>query len=134
MCERTLHASSELSLRKSPLSKAPRTASTPRRRGPAGSTDCHFYIFGPHDRYPLSPARGFTLSPDAKFDTYRNMAETLGNRTHGDRKSHPICTDHQCAIDSLEVFGRKRAKGVAVVNESFTRAALEDSRAEASSR
>jgi len=116
----------EVSLPEPPLSEPPRTASRPRQKGPAGSTDCHFHIFGPHDRYPLSPARGYTPSPEANIDTYRKMAETLGIERMVIVNPTPYGTDHQRTIESLEIFGRKRAKGVAVVNESFSRAALED--------
>jgi predicted TIM-barrel fold metal-dependent hydrolase len=116
----------EVSLPEPPLSEPPRTASRPRQRGPAGSSDCHFHIFGPHDRYPLSPARGYTPSPEANIDTYRKMAETLGIERMVIVNPTPYGTDHQRTIDSLEIFGRRRAKGVAVVNESFSRAALED--------
>jgi predicted TIM-barrel fold metal-dependent hydrolase len=109
-----------------PNSEPPKTASTPRQGGPAGSTDCHFHIFGPPGRYPLSPARGYTPSPEANIDTYGKMADTLGIERMVIVNPTPYGTDHQCTIDSLEVFGRKRAKGVAVVNEGFSEAALRD--------
>jgi predicted TIM-barrel fold metal-dependent hydrolase len=54
------------------------------------------------------------------------MAETLGIERMVIVNPTPYGTDHQCTIDSLEAFGRKRAKGVAVVNESFSAAALRD--------
>jgi predicted TIM-barrel fold metal-dependent hydrolase len=109
-----------------PPSEPPKTASTPRQKGPAGSTDCHFHIFGPPNRYPLSPARGYTPSPEANIDSYRKMAETLGIERMVIVNPTPYGTDHQCTIDSLEAFGRKRAKGVAVVDEGFSEAALRD--------
>ena len=38
--------------------------SVPHWKAPADSTDCHFHINGPYDRYPLSPGRyEFQLTP-----------------------------------------------------------------------
>jgi predicted TIM-barrel fold metal-dependent hydrolase len=54
------------------------------------------------------------------------MAEILGIERMVIVNPTPYGTDHQCTIDSLEMFGRKRAKGVAVVNESFSQAVLRD--------
>ena len=55
-----------------------KSASKPRKRGIGGQHGLAFSVFGPHDRYPLSPARGYTPSPEATTHTYRKMAETLG--------------------------------------------------------
>ena len=30
----------------------------PKQQAPALSCDCHFHIFGPFDRYPMSAERG----------------------------------------------------------------------------
>lgn len=109
-----------------PLSELPLEASKPRRRAPSGSIDCHFHIFGPHDRYPLHPARGYTPSGKANLDRYLAMADTLGLERMVIVNPTPYGTDHQCTIDSLETLGRRRAKAVAVVNETFTPAMLRD--------
>lgn len=90
-----------------------------RRRRPAGGADCHFYIFGPHDRYPSAQRTVTHHLRRRKFDTSWKMAETLGIERMVIVNPTPNGTHHQCMIDSLEIFGRKRAQGVAVVNESF---------------
>jgi predicted TIM-barrel fold metal-dependent hydrolase len=108
------------------ISEAPLAPSRPRHKAPPNSTDCHFHIFGPIDRYPLSPARGYTPSPQANIDTYRAMADTLGIERVVIVNPTPYGTDHRCTIDSLEIFGRDRARAVAVVNESFTPVMLRD--------
>jgi predicted TIM-barrel fold metal-dependent hydrolase len=108
------------------ISEAPVTPSKPRYKAPPNSTDCHFHIFGPIDRYPLSPARGYTPSPQANIDTYRALADTLGIERVVIVNPTPYGTDHRCTIDSLDIFGRDRARAVAVVNESFTPAILKD--------
>jgi predicted TIM-barrel fold metal-dependent hydrolase len=109
-----------------PLSEPPLEASKPHRKAPSGSIDCHFHIFGPPDRYPLNPARGYTPSEKANLDSYLAMAGTLGLERMVIVNPTPYGTDHQCTIDSLEVLGRRRAKAVAVVNETFTPAMLRD--------
>lgn len=109
-----------------PLSEPPLTASTPRRKAPPGSIDCHFHIFGPYNRYPLSPGRGYTPPETANLHSYESMASTLGLERMVIVNPTPYGTDHQCTIDSMEIVGRKRAKAVAVVNETFTPAMLRD--------
>jgi predicted TIM-barrel fold metal-dependent hydrolase len=109
-----------------PLSEAPLRPSKPRRTAPSGSIDCHFHIFGPPDRYPLHPARGYTPSKEANLDHYLAMAGTLGLERMVIVNPTPYGTDHQCTIDALEILGRRRAKAVAVVNETFTAPMLRD--------
>ena len=89
-----------------PSSPTPLTASEPKHKGPAGSTDCHFHIFGAHDRYALSPGRGYTPSPEANIDTYKTMANTLGIDRMIIVNPTPYGKDHTATLDSIEIFGR----------------------------
>lgn len=57
-----------------PADPAPRR---PRFRVPAGATDCHFHIFGPDERFPLTPTRTYS-PPDATAVAYRHLIDTLG--------------------------------------------------------
>ena len=50
--------------------------SAPHWKAPANSTDCHFHINGPYDRYPLSPGRSYT-PPEATVPDYQAMARTI---------------------------------------------------------
>lgn len=109
-----------------PQSEPPRTASKPRQKAPAGSTDCHFHIFGPVEEYPLSPSRGYTPSPEAHLDTYATMAQTLGLERMVIVNPTPYGTDHRCTADCLRKFGPSRAKGVAVINRTFSKDAIRD--------
>jgi hypothetical protein len=43
--------------------------SAPHWKAPANSTDCHFHINGPYDRYPLSPGRSYS-PPEATVPAY----------------------------------------------------------------
>ena len=56
------------------------TTSRPNWQPPPDSTDCHCHIFGPYDRYPLSPGRSYT-PPEASISRYLEMLETIGLRT-----------------------------------------------------
>ena len=49
----------------------------PRLNPPAGSTDCHFHIYGPSSRYPYAETRGYT-PPDCTLERYRPLMDTLG--------------------------------------------------------
>ena len=109
-----------------PLSEPPRPASAPRHMAPQGATDCHFHIFGPHTRYALGAGRGYTPSEEANIDTYRKMAETIGLDRVVIVNPTPYGTDHSCTIDSIEQFGRDRARAVAVIDDSFTPARLRE--------
>jgi len=109
-----------------PLSQPPLTASRPRHRGPAGSTDCHFHIFGAYDRYALSPGRGYTPSPEANIDTYKTMANTVGIDRMVIVNPTPYGWDHTATIYSIELFGRSRTRAVAVIDDSFSDATLRD--------
>jgi predicted TIM-barrel fold metal-dependent hydrolase len=109
-----------MSVKGIPLSQPPLRASQPRRRAPQGAIDCHFHIFGPETKYALSPSRGYTPHPDANIDAYREMAEVIGIERVVIVNPTPYRTDHECTIDSIKVFGRDRAKGVAVINKDTT--------------
>ncbi|MGH9739765.1 MAG: amidohydrolase family protein [Candidatus Acidiferrales bacterium] len=109
-----------------PLSEPPKPASPPRQKAPADSIDCHFHIFGPVEQYPLSPGRGYTPSPQANLETYVTMAETLGLERMVIVNPTPYGTDHRCTIDCLKKFGPARARGVAVINRTFSKEAIRD--------
>jgi predicted TIM-barrel fold metal-dependent hydrolase len=107
-----------------PLSPPPLAAKKPKHRGPKGSTDCHFHIFGPHDRYALSPGRGYTPSEESNIRTYQTMADTVGIDRMVIVNPTPYGKDHTATIDSIEIFGRDRTRAVAVIDESFSDATL----------
>ncbi|MDA8050045.1 MAG: amidohydrolase family protein [Rhodospirillales bacterium] len=98
--------------------QAPRASVTrPRLKAPAGSTDCHFHIFGPHARYPLSPGRRYT-PPEATVGQYRALAATLGIERMVVVQPSIYGTDNACTLDAVAAFGQERARAVAVLDES----------------
>lgn len=46
-------------------------------RLPRGTCDAHFHLFGPYQRYPLQPARGYT-PPEASLADYRRLCVAIG--------------------------------------------------------
>ncbi|WP_428486953.1 amidohydrolase family protein [Rhodopila sp.] len=95
----------------------------PRQRAPALSTDCHFHIFGPFDRYPMSPGRHYT-PPEALLPRYLALAATLGIQRMVVVQASIYGTDNAVTLDAIAQFGLHRARGVAVIDDSFDDAAL----------
>jgi predicted TIM-barrel fold metal-dependent hydrolase len=59
-------------------SRGPRATTTrPKIAPPPGAGDCHFHIFRPYDRFPLSGRRGYTPLP-ATVERYLAMSEAIG--------------------------------------------------------
>jgi predicted TIM-barrel fold metal-dependent hydrolase len=103
----------------------PRPPSKPRKVAPRGATDCHFHMFGSPDRYAISPGRSYTPPPEANIDSYLAMAETLGLERMVIVHPTPYGADHSCTRDAIGIFGLHRAKAVAVIDESFSKATLQ---------
>jgi predicted TIM-barrel fold metal-dependent hydrolase len=97
--------------------QAPRASiSKPKFKAPAGSADCHFHIFGPQGRYPLSPGRSYT-PPDALVDHYMSLAATLGVERMVVVQPSIYGTDNACTLDAVARFGEARARAVAVIDD-----------------
>jgi predicted TIM-barrel fold metal-dependent hydrolase len=99
--------------------------SAPKTRAPAGSTDTHFHIFGPKDKYPLSPHRMYDPA-DADTDRYLRMAKVVGIERMVIVNGSPYGSDNRCILDAIETFGQHRSRGVAVVDQDITDKALHD--------
>ncbi|RAI60499.1 amidohydrolase family protein [Roseicella frigidaeris] len=97
--------------------------SKPGWRAPPGATDCHMHIFGPYDRYPLSPGRGYT-PPEASLAMYREMLSTIGLERTVVVQPSVYGTENEVSLAAVEALGRDRARAVVVVDESFDLAAL----------
>ncbi|HYF07955.1 MAG TPA: amidohydrolase family protein, partial [Acetobacteraceae bacterium] len=95
----------------------------PSWRGPAGSTDCHFHIFGPYDRFPLDAGRHYDPVA-ALIPAYLRVAQALGIERMVVVQPSVYGTDNECSLDAAEQFGRDRARVVAVIDDSFDEAAL----------
>jgi predicted TIM-barrel fold metal-dependent hydrolase len=95
----------------------------PKQKAPPLSTDCHFHIFGPFDRFPMSPGRHYT-PPEALVPRYLRVAEALGIERMVVVQASIYGTDNAVTLDAISQFGPHRARGVAVIDDSFDAAAL----------
>ena len=50
----------------------------PKLKAPPGACDTHLHIYGPFDRYPLSPARHYTPAGHSTLEDYLRVHRTLG--------------------------------------------------------
>ncbi len=95
----------------------------PKQKVPPLSTDCHFHIFGPFDRFPMSAGRTYT-PPEALVPRYLALAETIGIQRMVVVQASIYGTDNAVTLDAVAQFGLDRARGVAVIDDSFDAAAL----------
>ncbi|MBS7812756.1 amidohydrolase family protein [Roseococcus pinisoli] len=89
----------------------------PREKAPPGSCDSHFHIFGPYDRFPMSPTRPYT-PPAALIDHYLDMAGTIGLDRRVVVQASVYGTDNRVTMDAVARFGRDTARAVVVVDDS----------------
>jgi hypothetical protein len=95
----------------------------PKQQAPAQSCDCHFHIFGPFGRYPMSAGRTYT-PPEALVPAYLELAGTLGLQRMVVVQASIYGTDNAVTLDAIGQFGLHRARGVAVIDDSFDHSAL----------
>jgi predicted TIM-barrel fold metal-dependent hydrolase len=96
--------------------------SAPKQKAPALNCDCHFHVFGPFDRYPMSEGRTYT-PPAALMPDYLAPAETLGLQRMVVVQASIYGTDNAVTLDANGRFGLDRAQGVAVIDDGFDVAA-----------
>ncbi|SDC34809.1 amidohydrolase family protein [Belnapia rosea] len=101
-----------------PCPGARATTSRPRWQPPPGATDCHMHVFGPYDRYPLSPGRSYT-PPEASLAAYRAMCATIGIERTVVVQPSIYGTENDVSLDAVAALGPDRARAVVVVDDSF---------------
>ena len=100
-------------------SAPPGPVTSPQQIVPAATTDTHFHIFGPLERYPLSSKRLYNPCL-SDVSAYRDMARTVGITRMVIVQASIYGTDNSCLLDSIAEFGQQCARGVAVVDENVT--------------
>jgi predicted TIM-barrel fold metal-dependent hydrolase len=95
----------------------------PQFRAPPGSCDCHFHVFGPYDRYPLAPERGYT-PPVAHLAAFRQVMARLRMERCVIVQPSIYGSDHACLLEALQQLGPEVARGVAVVDADTSDAEL----------
>jgi predicted TIM-barrel fold metal-dependent hydrolase len=76
-------------------------------------------MLGPQYSSRLSPTRGYTPPPEANIESYTQVAETLGIDRMVIVQPVAYGQDHTCTCDTIEIFGRNRARAVAVLDRNF---------------
>ncbi len=88
----------------------------PRFAVPPGAWDTHAHVFGPLDRYPYAPGRGYT-PPEARLADYRAMLAVLGIERAVLVQPSVYGTDNAAMLAALEEAG-PAFRGIAVVDDS----------------
>jgi 2-pyrone-4,6-dicarboxylate lactonase len=96
----------------------------PRVLPPPGAWDSHFHVFGPSDKFPYAPGRGYT-PPDAPVERLIALLDHLGF-AHGllvQGNAHGY--DNRVVLDALERFPQ-RLRGVAITDTRIKPQTLRD--------
>jgi predicted TIM-barrel fold metal-dependent hydrolase len=91
---------------------------------PPGAWDTHAHVFGPADKFPFAPGRGYT-PPAAPVEKYLALLDRLGF-AHGvvvQGNAHGY--DNRVVLDALARFGG-RLRGVAITDARVAPATLRD--------
>jgi predicted TIM-barrel fold metal-dependent hydrolase len=100
------------------------TTRPPKQKAPPLTVDCHFHIFGPYDQFPLDEGRAYT-PPAALVPDYLAMAAKVGIERMVVVQASVYGTKNEVTLDAVRQFGLHRARAVAVIDDSFDKAALQ---------
>ncbi len=95
----------------------------PKIQVPPGACDTHAHVFGPEDKYPLSPKRGYT-PPPCPLEDYFGLHEILGIERGVLVQASAYGTDNSMIMDAL-AEGGGRLRAVAAVDSTATDSELE---------
>ena len=99
------------------------TVNPPVEMPPPFACDCHFHVFGPFDRFPLSAGRSYS-PPEASVEQYLARAATIGISRMVVVQPSIYGTANACTLDAVARFGHDRAVAVAVIDDGFDAEAL----------
>jgi predicted TIM-barrel fold metal-dependent hydrolase len=91
---------------------------------PPDATDAHCHVFGPAARFPFSADRTYT-PPDAGLEDFERLQQRLGLGRAVFVQASCHGTDNAAMVDALRRGGGRYA-GVAMIDESFSDAAIAD--------
>src|SRR5258706_6001988 len=92
-------------------------------RLPPGATDCHSHVVGPPDQWPTIPDKRYEPE-QGPFPAYIESLAELGIARCVLVQPSIYGTDNGCQLEAMRALGPTRARGVAVVEETVTDAAL----------
>jgi predicted TIM-barrel fold metal-dependent hydrolase len=96
----------------------------PRIPPPPGAWDSHFHIFGPADKFPYQPGRGYT-PPDAPVERLIALLDHLGFANGLVVQGNAHVYDNSVVLDALTRFP-KRLRGVAITDRRIEPEVLRD--------
>jgi predicted TIM-barrel fold metal-dependent hydrolase len=86
---------------------------------PPGTIDCHAHIFGAPQKYPFSPARGYT-PPEASLANYLELHRVLGGIQRAVLTQPSVYgTDNSCMMDVVDHMDGK-FKAIVAVDAAVT--------------
>lgn len=91
---------------------------------PEGACDCHTHVFEDAARFPFAAGRGYT-PPPATADDLLELQRALHLSRVVIVQPSVYGSDNACTLDGMRRLGA-RARGVAVIDETTTDAALRD--------
>ena len=94
----------------------------PEFRAMPSSSDCHFHVFGPTDRYPYSTELRYA-PPLAPLSEYRALANRLGIERMVFVQPSAYGRDNSCLLDAMREVGAS-CRGIVDVDESISDAEL----------
>jgi 2-pyrone-4,6-dicarboxylate lactonase len=96
----------------------------PRVPPPPGAWDAHFHIFGPADKFPYQPGRGYT-PPDAPVERLITLLDHLGFAKGLVVQGNAHVYDNSVVLDALSRFPQ-RLRGVAITDTRIAPEVLRD--------
>ncbi|MGE0802742.1 MAG: amidohydrolase [Lautropia sp.] len=96
----------------------------PSFRAPAGACDCHFHVFGAHDRYPARDPKLRYPLPYAPLESYLETARRLGLERFVVVQPSAYLRDNSCLEETLRELGTLRARGIVDIGEDVADAEL----------
>lgn len=90
---------------------------------PANACDTHCHIFGPAASFPYAEGRSYT-PPDAPLEDFQRLQDILGLDRAVIVQASCQGTDNSAILDAI-ARGGGRYRGVAMIDDGFTRADLE---------
>jgi 2-pyrone-4,6-dicarboxylate lactonase len=98
--------------------------SRPRELPPPGAWDTHAHIFGPSNKFPYQPGRGYT-PPDAPVERFIALLDRLGFANGLVVQGNAHVYDNSVVLDALTRFPQ-RLRGVAITDTRIKPDVLRD--------
>lgn len=91
----------------------------PKLKPPPGACDTHLHVYGPVERFPLSPDRHYTPDQHSTLEDYLNVHRKLGLERAVIVTGSANGTNNQVTLDALARM-RGKFKGLALLDPAIT--------------